>query len=176
MSNYVRLLPTHTLCPKCKDRYIVRSSPYCSLCERKRLKINYYDTTYKARRAKTEEAYRLKRNKQTLQYQRSRLGDPEFRRKRLRAVRDWQKRNREICTASNAKYRATKLRAIPPWVDWGKVNEIYDKAAEFRKHGVDIVVDHIIPLQGKNVCGLHWEGNLQLMSNKANCSKSNYYE
>jgi len=36
-----------------------------------------------------------------------------------------------------------------------------------------VEVDHIIPIRGKNVCGLHCEDNLQLMTKPANCAKNN---
>ena len=37
-------------------------------------------------------------------------------------------------------------------------------------------VDHIIPLHGKLVSGLHVESNLQVITQAANCTKSNKYE
>jgi hypothetical protein len=67
------------------------------------------------------------------------------------------------------KKRALKLRAMPKWADEKKIKKIYQN----RPAGHD--VDHIVPLQGKTVCGLHWEGNLQYLPSAENQSKKNRY-
>lgn len=69
-----------------------------------------------------------------------------------------------------ARYRAAKLKATPPWLDTKLKTEIkwfYDNC----KQGLH--VDHVVPLQGKNVCGLHVPWNLRLICAKENCKKGN---
>ena len=82
-------------------------------------------------------------------------------------LKTWIANNPGKETARVAKYRATKLRATPPWFESDKVNKVYQKAAEW-----GFEVDHIIPLQGENVCGLHCWANLQLLDKSLNSSKN----
>jgi 5-methylcytosine-specific restriction endonuclease McrA len=42
-----------------------------------------------------------------------------------------------------------------------------------RRAGKDVVVDHIVPLQGENVTGLHVEYNLQIITRAENTIKGN---
>ena len=71
-------------------------------------------------------------------------------------------------------FRANRVarikKATPVWVDFDLVKDMYVEA-----HYQQLEVDHIVPLQGKNVCGLHWEGNLQLLSREENARKNNNY-
>lgn len=78
-----------------------------------------------------------------------------------------------------ANYRAKKLQATPLWLNDLQIEEILDfhKAAKmFQLYtGVDYQVDHIVPLQGETVCGLHVPWNLQLLPSFENQSKGNKY-
>jgi len=74
-----------------------------------------------------------------------------------------QKRHRE------AKRRAAKLQRTVAWADLAAISDFYMKCPE----GYE--VDHIIPLQGKLVSGLHVENNLQYLKQRENRSKSNKY-
>ena len=97
----------------------------------------------------------------------------------LLRTKNWQTRNKEHLIAyrkiNKAKilakanmYYATKLNATPRWADKDLIKDIYMEAQYHQMH-----VDHIIPLNSKVVCGLHWEGNLQLLSPQENTRKSN---
>lgn len=90
---------------------------------------------------------------------------------------EWAKRNRDKRTATSAKRKAAKLLATPKWVNWGKVREIYKEARRIQElTGIAMHVDHIVPLQGKNVCGLHWEENLQIIPASQNIAKNNKWD
>lgn len=79
--------------------------------------------------------------------------------------------------AESAKYRAKKLNATPKWLSKNMQNEIanlFKIAKEIsNKTGIKHEVDHIIPLQGANVSGLHVPWNLQVITRYENRSKHN---
>lgn len=89
----------------------------------------------------------------------------------------WQKNNKDKANARTAKYRASKLKATPKWVDARgrkQIEEFY-QFAELLSYvtGVRHAVDHIIPLKGREVCGLHIASNLQILTFSENCKKGN---
>lgn len=81
---------------------------------------------------------------------------------------EYQKVNRARYNAYEAKRRAKLLLASVEWSCKSAVEAIYEQA---KASGME--VDHIVPLQGASVCGLHWEGNLQLLTPAENRSKGN---
>lgn len=96
--------------------------------------------------------------------------------KRKLICKTWKENNRHKHTATEAKRRAIKKCAIPPWADLNKIKEIYKLAKELEKQdGIKRHVDHIIPLQNNLVCGLHIETNLQILTESENCKKSNKF-
>ena len=86
-------------------------------------------------------------------------------------------RHKPHFVAKCAKRRAAKLRATPPWLTKEQLRRIEDFYAEAARlqaaDGIKRHVDHIYPLQGKTVCGLHVPWNLQILTSAANLRKSN---
>ena len=66
-------------------------------------------------------------------------------------------------------YKAAKSQRTPVWADIERIKEIYNDCPE----GYE--VDHIIPLRGKFVSGLHLESNLQYLTKRDNYIKRNNY-
>lgn len=75
----------------------------------------------------------------------------------------------DYVTRSSSRKTLLKV-ATPSWVDITKIREVYHKCPK------GYHVDHIIPLQGDLVCGLHVENNLQYLLAKDNLVKGNKYE
>ena len=88
--------------------------------------------------------------------------------------------------ANSAKYieRATFRKKLlnklqrPSWYNSKLVNKIYNECHKLNKIAgfIKYHVDHIVPLQGKNVSGLHVQGNLKIILASVNLSKSNKFE
>ena len=89
----------------------------------------------------------------------------------------YKKLNPEIVHASNTKRRLSKTNAIPTWLteeQKSKIDNLYWLASDLKAvTGESYHVDHIVPLQGKNVCGLHVPWNLQILPADINLAKSN---
>lgn len=88
--------------------------------------------------------------------------------------------NQDKRRAWAAKRRANKLQASPCWLtkeDY-KVIEIEYRLATWCSDvmGEKYHVDHIVPLQGKKVCGLHVPWNLRVIPATENIRKGNKYD
>lgn len=76
---------------------------------------------------------------------------------------------REYQREYQAGRRATKLQRTPSWSQTEDIKKFYDNCP------AGYHVDHIIPLQGKNVSGLHVLENLQYLSAVDNMKKGNSF-
>lgn len=90
------------------------------------------------------------------------------------AVDIYQEANPGKVRAIAAARNAQKARATPAWADQRLIQFKYDLAARMTKAtGYQWDVDHIVPLRNPRVCGLHVEGNLQVITHAKNMSKGN---
>jgi hypothetical protein len=93
---------------------------------------------------------------------------------------EYQRKNLHIYAKLGAKRRAAKLQRTPVWLtadDHWMIEQAYELAALRTKMlGFPWEVDHIIPLQGSKVSGLHVPQNLQVIPRKQNRAKWNLYE
>lgn len=92
-------------------------------------------------------------------------------------VKSWRKRNLDKDSAKTSRRRSAKLKRM---LKWGKEHLKSEIDNWYRRAQIATVfmgevyhVDHIVPLQGKNVSGLHVPWNLQLLTRSENISKGN---
>ena len=119
---------------------------YCKQCHSNRMKIRYKENRERLL------SHQKKLNKQNLE--------------KYRATR----------VSSQATRRARQRNATPSWLSKEQrlqILDLYKLRDCFMQNGLQYHVDHIVPLFGENVCGLHVPWNLQLLSPEDNLLKSN---
>lgn len=136
-----------------------------------------YDTNNRNSRSEYNLSWRLAHSKEKAEY------DSNYRKthkeKIIKYRVQYAKNNPGMVNARHARRYAAKLKATPKWITeehWKQIENFYIKASELTKQtGVVHHVDHIIPLQGKNVKGLHVPWNLQILTANENLKKGNKY-
>lgn len=123
-------------------------------------------------RTKTNAAAYRKRHPEYLERQNERLKelrtlDPE-RFKQYEQTK-YERHFAKIVQRVRLREEALQKR-IPTWANREAIDAIY---AEARR--MNMTVDHIVPLRGKTVSGLHVENNLQLLSREENARKGNRF-
>ena len=68
---------------------------------------------------------------------------------------------------------ARKLQATPSWLSNDELLWIKSYYVAAKQYGFNLAVDHIVPLRGKDVCGLHVPWNLCLRTKSDNSKKHN---
>lgn len=114
---------------------------------------------------------------------------------RIKKAHEWQNSNRERYReiakkcyektkhkrfAYQALARAAKRNAVPKWIDdqlKQEIQEFYVEArSKTKETGTHYEVDHIVPLMGEDVCGLHVPWNLRVITRYENRSKANRFK
>lgn len=82
--------------------------------------------------------------------------------------------NREACRDRLRAVHAHRRSAVVSWADQNEIKRIYREArCKSVVEGLAYEVDHVIPLKGKTVSGLHVEYNLRIVPKKINRRKGN---
>ncbi|HEX7906776.1 MAG TPA: hypothetical protein VF534_01605 [Paraburkholderia sp.] len=82
--------------------------------------------------------------------------------------------NHHVVIQLNAERKAHIRRATPSWADKVAIRAVYAESARLtRETGIPHHVDHIIPLKGELVCGLHVHWNLRAIPWRDNITKKN---
>jgi hypothetical protein len=173
------------ICKPChKDRMKVRQ-------ESKASEISEYHKAY--RKEKAEELFSKRKeyrqsNAETIAERKRAAYLSDIDRQR-ESRKEWQRNNPEKVAARNARWKKANpdkvlastikrlshiQRATPSWANEFFIAEAYHLAKVREKVlGGKWHVDHVIPLRGKTVCGLHVENNLQVIPATMNLRKGN---
>lgn len=77
---------------------------------------------------------------------------------------------------AGAARRAGLEQATPKWANRAAIRAVYTRCAEVTLNtGIRHEVDHIVPLRGRRVSGLHVHWNLQVIPAEDNRLKSNHF-
>lgn len=91
--------------------------------------------------------------------------------------KQWYESNKHRKLETTTAREKRCVLATPTWADRELIKELYALAKKLTEQtGIPHEVDHVVPLQGKNVSGLHVENNLQVISAEENRRKSNKFQ
>src|ERR1700735_4163772 len=96
---------------------------------------------------------------------------------RIESKKKWAKNNPAKRAADSSNRRLSKSLGMPKWLNKEQrkeIEEFYILAKELQWLSEEqLQVDHIVPLRGDNVSGLHVPWNLQILPKSLNVLKSN---
>ena len=161
---------------KNKEKLINRAKAYREANKEKIKAFNkaHYKANKEKEKARSKawyEANKERRNAQTKAYYEAN------KEKHSNLMKAWEEANKDKRNAIDAKRKASKLQRTPSWLtkeDLAEIEDIYRMAKRRSEvEGIEYHVDHIIPLQGRNISGLHVPSNLQILRATENLRKSN---
>jgi polyferredoxin len=160
----------------CKHGHIAfreTASGGCCECQNA-YKRKMYHTQTKRHQNEQSKAWKAANKERVKQYNKLyREKNPEY-------YGTWKRQNKGLVNASTYKRRTAKIYRTPKWLiedDFWVMKEAYELAALRTKlFGFGWHVDHIVPLQGEIVSGLHVPNNLQVIPARENESKGNTFK
>jgi len=95
-------------------------------------------------------------------------------------INRYREENKSLFTRLQMERQLKIKQARPSWLteeDMHWINAIYQSSKLIKdEYGVETSVDHMIPIKGKNVCGLHVPWNLRVVTRSYNSKKLNKLE
>lgn len=141
-----------------REHYLSQSKEYRERTKQHRLE---YAVEYRAKTVEKRAAYNKQHRLDNLEHYRL-------------ASKKYRQEKPHMNAAYQATRRSIKMKATPVWANYEKIKLKYIERDMMRKlTGLDFHVDHRIPLQGENVCGLHVPNNLRVIPARDNLSKNN---
>lgn len=165
------------LCPKCDEMKVPRpGGRVCKEC-RAAYRLAWYHKNNDEQKAYAKQQYHKHKHKWVVTRRRWDEAHPS---KRVEYVIKHRQKHPEWWRAYRAMYSASKRghvkRATPAWANKFVMDEAYRLAALRTKvTGYQWNVDHIVPLNGANVCGLHVHNNLCIIPAVENRKKYNKF-
>lgn len=148
----------HNICKKCRKEY-----------DKKYQKTNKEKISVRQKQYRMDNYSRLKEWKKEYYKNNST--------KVKKKVHKYRDLNLGMIRAKDALRRAEKIGRVPKWITDLHLKEIEQfhviAAAKTKDTGIMYTVDHIIPLMGKDVSGLHVPWNMQILTLVENAKKGN---
>ena len=152
-------------------------SSYCRQCKSAVDAKHYAENREKIKR-QTAAYAKANREQSNRSKKKWRDNNPDIQAAAVRACKEAKPEfYRGIRNDANARRRAAKIQATPEWADKKVITDIYKEAQRLQQVlGIPMHIDHVVPLQGELVCGLHVEYNLQVIPAALNLRKSNKFK
>lgn len=161
-----------------KEMLSIKGKEYCDRTVERR-KANgalYYQREKERIREAARERYKKDKEKRRIY---AKASYEKNREKRLAQKKEYLAENLHLVMARNAARRAKHMKRKPKWLtkeDMEAIREIYRTSQIYQElTGEKYHVDHIYPLLGELVSGLHVPGNLQILPAKENMLKKNHF-
>ncbi|MCU4119299.1 hypothetical protein [Variovorax sp. N23] len=153
--------------PECRAKHVAAVTKY----QKKRAAD---DPVFKAAQAESLRERKLRSRADPIRRERELAKDRAWRKANWDRVKKYKHKTGALQAAHVARRHAAKLRATPAWSETDKIKAMYEEARRLEiETGIEYNVDHIVPLRGRNVCGLHVLANLRIVTSFVNKTKAN---